>query len=43
MNCDHSDQLDLEGQYCEMASDATRELEAEEWIERLIADASAEE
>ncbi len=43
MKCDHSDQLDLEGQYREMASDATREREAEEWIEGLIADASAED
>jgi hypothetical protein len=39
MNNDNTAQLDLEAQYREMASDTTREREAEEWIEGLIADA----
>lgn len=38
-----ADELDLENQYREMASDATREREAEEWIEGLISDVSIEE
>jgi hypothetical protein len=42
MNGDHNDQLDLEGRYREMANDATREMKAEEWIEGLIVDVSAE-
>ncbi|HME35066.1 MAG TPA: hypothetical protein VKF84_07495 [Candidatus Sulfotelmatobacter sp.] len=43
MNDDHTNQLDLETQYREMASDATHEREAEEWIEGLIADVSTDE
>ena len=39
MNDNHTDGLDLETQYREMASDATHEREAEEWIEVLISDA----
>ncbi len=34
-------EFDLESQYRDMASDATREREAEEWIEGLIAYNSA--
>jgi hypothetical protein len=43
MNDDYANTPDLEAQYRDMASDTTREREAEEWIEELIADASAEE
>jgi hypothetical protein len=43
MNDDDNDQLDPEARYREMARDATRELEAEEWIEGLIGDAFTEE
>ncbi len=43
MNDDDWNQPDLEGLYREMASDATREREAEEWIEGLIGDAFTEE
>jgi len=42
MNDDHDDQLDLEARYRGMASDATHEREAEEWIEGLISDVSTE-
>ena len=42
MNDDHTNPLDLESQYADMAIDTTREREAEEWIEGLVADASAE-
>jgi hypothetical protein len=42
MSDDSTNQQDLKAQYREMASDAAREREAEEWIEVLIADASAE-
>ena len=41
MRDDHTKQLDLETQYRDMASDAIRESEAEEWIEGLVADAPA--
>jgi hypothetical protein len=34
---------ELEAGYREMASDAEREREAEEWIEALVGDASSEE
>jgi hypothetical protein len=40
MNDDYTNQSDLEYRYRDMASDATHEREAEEWIEGLIADAS---
>jgi hypothetical protein len=43
MNDVHNEQLHPEAQYRNMASDATREREAEEWIEGLIADACTEE
>jgi hypothetical protein len=43
MNYDDSNHPDMEARYRETASDATREREAEEWIEGLISDASTEE
>ena len=43
MSDDHTNQPDSETQYRDMARDATREREAEEWIEGLIADASEKE
>jgi hypothetical protein len=43
MSDDGNDQLDLVAQYRDMANDAIQEREAEEWIEGLISDASAEE
>ena len=42
MNDDYINRPDLETQYRDMASDPTHEREAEEWIERLIADAFGE-
>jgi hypothetical protein len=43
MSDDGNDQLDLVAQYRDMANDAIQEREAEEWIEGLISDVSAEE
>jgi hypothetical protein len=43
MNDDWTNQLDLEAGYSEMAFDADREREAEEWIEGLVNDAFTEE
>jgi hypothetical protein len=43
MSDDYTNQLNLETQYRDMANDATREREVEEWIEGLISDASTEE
>ena len=42
MNDNCINRPDLETQYRDMASDATHEREAEEWIEGLIADAFEE-
>jgi hypothetical protein len=42
MNHDYANPLDLEAQYREMARSATREREADEWIEGLIANTPAE-
>jgi hypothetical protein len=42
MNDDYVNPLDLESQYRMMARNATREREAEEWIEGLIADTPTE-
>ena len=42
MNDEIHQSVGLETQYREMASDPTREHEAEEWIEGLIADVSTE-
>lgn len=43
MNDEYTNPSDSEARYREMANDATREREAEEWIEGLIADASTGE
>jgi hypothetical protein len=43
MSDGYADELDLESQYRDMDSDATRERETEEWMEGLIADMSTEE
>ena len=40
MSDDYTNQLNLETQYRDMASDTTRERKAEEWIEPLVSDAS---
>jgi len=40
MSDGHANHPDLETQYREMASDATRERGAKEWIEGLICDTS---
>ena len=42
MNDDYAHQLDLESRYRDMAEEAAREREADEWIEGLIADVPRE-
>ena len=42
MNDGHANPLDLEAQSLAMARNATREREADEWIEGLIADTRTE-
>jgi hypothetical protein len=43
MSDDYTNRLNLETQYRDMAHDATREREAEEWIDGLVSDASEKE